>query len=82
MTNNTIRSARAAETLEAYVSAKGEDFEASTVEITDLIADLLHLAAHYAAEDGGEAEAYVDQSLRLARMHFDAEHGNPEEEAP
>jgi hypothetical protein len=81
MTSNHNRAARAAEILEAYATAKGEAFEASTDEITDLMADLLHLAAQYAGEDGGDVETYVGRVLRLAALHFDAEHGNIEEAA-
>jgi hypothetical protein len=80
-TSNETRAQRAADALEAYVAAKGEVFEACTDEITDLIADLLHLAARYAAEDSGNVEAYVEKALRCARLHFDVEHENPEEEA-
>jgi hypothetical protein len=81
MTSTQNRAARAAEILEAYAVAKGEAFEASTDEIVDLIADLLHLSAKYAAEDGGDVESYIEKALRVSRMHFDSEYGNPEEEA-
>lgn len=81
MTANTTRAARAADALEAYVVAKGEVFEACTDEITDLMADLLHLAAQYAKDDRADPEDYVEKALRLGRLHFDAEHNNPEEEA-
>ena len=80
-TSNNTRADRAEETLERYVTGKGEVFESSTDEITDLMADLLHLTAHYAVEDGEDVEAYLEKALRLARMHFEAEHENPEEEA-
>jgi len=75
-TTNDIRAGRALAALQSYVEAKGEVFESSSSEIADLIADLLHLAVR--TEEGDEA---VERCLRLARMHFDAEHNNPEEEA-
>jgi len=71
-----IRAARAKAALQSYVENKGEVFENSSDEITDLIADLLHLTARI---DHGDHS--IDSTLRLARMHFDAEHNNPEEEA-
>jgi hypothetical protein len=78
-TSNDIRAARAQDALQSYVEAKGEVFEASSSEIADLIADLLHLAARL-LEGENTAEETVERCLRLARMHFDAEHENPEEE--
>ena len=74
-TCNDNRAARAQSVLQAYVEAKGEVFENSSSEIADLIADLLHLTVRI---DQGDDP--VDSTLRLARMHFDAEHNNPEEE--
>jgi NTP pyrophosphatase (non-canonical NTP hydrolase) len=71
---NRTRAARAEAALRCYVEAKGEVFENSADEIADLIADLLHLAASI-DEDGGS----VERALRLGRLHFEAEHGNPEE---
>jgi TorA maturation chaperone TorD len=79
-TRNDIRAERAQAALQSYVEAKGEVFENSSSEIADLIADLLHLAARL-LEGENTAEETVERCLRLARMHFDAEHNNPEEEA-
>ena len=76
MTSNDTRAERAKSALQSYVEAKGEVFESSDSEIAELIADLLHLAVR--TEEGEEA---VERCLRLARIHFDAEHDNPEEEA-
>jgi hypothetical protein len=78
--NNDTRAERAQAALQSYVEAKGEVFENSSSEIGDLIADLLHLAARLleGEHSGGET---VERCLRLAQMHFDAEHENPEEEA-
>jgi hypothetical protein len=76
MTTNKTRARRAEIALQNYIEDRGEAYEASSSEISDLIADLLHLAA--SLDQGEDA---VESSLRLARMHFDAEHGNPEEEA-
>jgi hypothetical protein len=73
--NNDTRAERARTALQAYVEAKGEVFENSSSEITDLMADLLHLAVRL-----DEGEEPVESTIRLARMHFNAEHGNPEEE--
>lgn len=81
MTSNDTRAERAQAALRSYVLAKGDEFEASINEITDLIADLQHLAAFYASEDGNTAEDYIERALRLSRLHFDAENSNPEEEA-
>jgi hypothetical protein len=76
MTNisNQTRAERAEQTLMQYVEAKGEVFENSSSEIADLIADLLHLTAKL-----DEGDDPVESTLRLARLHFDAEHENPEE---
>ena len=47
------------------------------------MADLLHLAAVGTEADTDDesknTEAVIDSQLRMARMHFDAEHNNPEE---
>jgi hypothetical protein len=72
---NETRAERAEAALMQYVEAKGEVFENSSSEIADLIADLLHLAAKL-----DEGDDPIESTLRLARLHFDAEHGNPEEE--
>ncbi|MFI5109732.1 MAG: hypothetical protein ACHP78_12900 [Terriglobales bacterium] len=71
---NAERAARAQTALQHYIEAKGEAFENSSTEIVDLIADLLHLAA---TTDQGDDP--IDTTLRLARLHFDAEHDDPEE---
>lgn len=74
MSDNETRAARAMEALRQYVESKREVFENSSSEIADLIADLLHLAAWW-----DEGDDPIGSTLRLARMHFDAEHDNPEE---
>jgi hypothetical protein len=77
MTNtNDIRAERAQAALQSYVEAKGEVFENSSSEIADLMADLLHLTVRI---DHGDDP--VESTLRLARMHFDAEHNDSDEEA-
>jgi len=73
---NEARAERARTALEQYVSAKGEVFENSSSEIAELITDLLHLSVRI---DQGDDP--VESTLRLARMHFEAEHGNEIEEA-
>ena len=76
MTNlNDTRAERARIALQSYVEAKGEVFENSSSEIADLMADLLHLAVRT-----DEGEVAVVSAVRLARLHFDAEHENPEED--
>lgn len=75
-TTNDIRAQRAQAALQSYEEAKGEVFENSSSEIADLMADLLHLTVRI---DQGDHP--VESTLRLARMHFDAEHNNSEEEA-
>ncbi len=77
--SNGTRAERAQAALRSYVEAKGEVFEDSSSEIADLIADLLHFAARLPEGENTPAET-VERCLRLARMHFDAEHNNPEEE--
>ena len=72
---NTLRAQRAETVLRRYVEAKGDSFERSSSEIADLIADLLHLTVRL---DQGDDP--VTDTQRLARLHFDAEHGNPDEE--
>jgi hypothetical protein len=76
MTSNNIRAERARIALAYYVAAKGEVLENSSSEIAELIADLLHLTVRL-----DEGEQPVESTLRLAQMHFEAEHGNPEEES-
>jgi len=72
---NDGRAQRAETALREYVEAKGEVFERSSSEIADLMADLLHFAVRL-----DEGDDPVTSTLRLARLHFDAEHGTPEEE--
>jgi hypothetical protein len=78
MTSNETRAERAEIALQSYVEAKGEVFENSSSEVADLIADLLHLVARDGYDQGDEP---VERALRLAMMHFEAEHDNPEEDA-
>jgi hypothetical protein len=75
MTANQTRADRAETALRQYVEAKREVFENSSSEIADLIADLLHLTARL-----DEGDDKIESTLRLARMHFDAEHNDPDEE--
>jgi len=72
-TTNDARADRAETALRQYVGAKGEVFENSSSEI----ADLLHLSVSL-----NDWDDPVKSVLRLARMHFDAERGNPEEGEP
>jgi hypothetical protein len=74
MTASETRADRAGAALREYVTAKREPFENSSSDIADLMADLLHLAARL-----DEGDDPIDSTLRLARMHFGAEHDNPEE---
>jgi len=71
---NAARAQRAETALREYIEAKGEVFERSSSEIADLMADLLHLAVRL--DEGDDPAA---NTLRLAEMHFEAEHENPEE---
>ena len=73
--SNETRAQRAEAALMQYVEAKDEVFENSSSEIADLIADLLHLAARL-----DEGDDPIESTIRLARLHFEAEHGNSEEE--
>ena len=73
---NEVRAQRARTALEQYVAAKGAVFENNSSEIADLITDLLHLSARI---DQGDDP--VESTLRLSRMHFEAEHGHKIEEA-
>jgi hypothetical protein len=85
-TSNETRAQRAEQALYSYLEAKCYAFEQDDTEahITDLIADLLHMAARNLADDSKDesldVDAVADRMLRVARLHFDAEHGNPEEE--
>ena len=74
MNRNDACADRARAALEKYIIARNEVFENNSSEIADLIADLLHLAARL-----NDRHDPVNGTLCLARMHFDAEHGNPEE---
>jgi hypothetical protein len=67
-TSNAARAERAENALRVYVEANGEVFENSSSEIADIIADLLHLAAR--TDEGDDP---IDSTLRLARMHYEAE---------
>jgi hypothetical protein len=78
MISNETRAERAEIALRSYVEAKGEEFENSSSEVADLIADLLHLVARDGYDQSDEP---VESTLRLAQMHFDAECDNPEEDA-
>lgn len=71
---NDVRAERARTALRQYVEARGGAFEDSSSEIANLITDLLHLTVRI---DQGDDP--VESALRLARLHFDAEHDNPEE---
>lgn len=73
---NEARAGRARAALLQYVAAKGEVYEDNSSEIADLITDLLHLTVRI---DQGDDP--VESTLRLARMHFEAEYGNEIEEA-
>jgi hypothetical protein len=66
--DNRDRAERARTALQAYIEARREAFENSSSEIVDLIADLLHLTA-----DLDEGFDPIDSTIRLARMHFEAE---------
>jgi hypothetical protein len=78
--SNASRAARAQNALQTYVEAKGEVFENSREEITDLIADLLHLLARdHVAKAPPTADDVIDSTLDLARLHFEAEQADIEE---
>jgi len=75
--NNTARIERAKRTLKFYTKDKGEHYNENEIDSSDpvdLITDMLHLVA---ALDQGDNP--IDSTLRLAKMHFDAEFNNPEE---
>lgn len=72
--DNEARAKRAADAVYQYVKAKGEAYEESSSEVVDLITDLLHLTLKL--DQGDEP---IDSTLRLARMHFDAEQDEAEE---
>jgi hypothetical protein len=62
------------------VEAKGEVFENSCEEITDLIADLLHLLARdHTGKALPAADDVIESTLDLARLHFEAEQADVEE---
>ena len=67
--DNRDRAERGRTALQAYIEARNEAFENSSSEIVDLIADLLHLEPLIAMKDTSP----FDSTLRLARMHFEAE---------
>lgn len=75
-TMNDQRAARAAAALEAYIRARGEVFEHSPYEAADLIADLLHDVERTASE----WHVGVDATLKLARLHYEAEASGRENE--
>ena len=73
--SNAARADHAKNALQQYVEAKGEVFENNSSEVADLIADLLHLTARL-----DEGDDPIESTLRLAKLHFEVEHANPEEE--
>lgn len=72
--SNDDRAARAQEALAFYAAKKGQTLHWSSAQIADLVADLLHLAAFRGA---GPKE--IDGIVRLARLHHQAEHDDPDE---
>ena len=73
---NQERDDRAEIALQKYIESKGEVFERSSSEIADLMADLLHLTARI---DQGEDP--VESTIRLAKLHFQAERAEEAEAA-
>ena len=73
--DNEARAKRAADAVYGYIKAKGETYEESSSEIVDLMTDLLHLAIKL--DEGIDP---VESTLRLAQMHFEAEHADPKDE--
>lgn len=76
---NSLRITAARNTLQAYRAERGAALPVdglTVIEdyITWLIADMLHLAAY-----DNPHEKTVDRILRLARLHFAAEHFPSEE---
>jgi hypothetical protein len=72
--NERLDHARAA--IAAYFAAKGEpkrtcDAEHEDTDVSDLIADLLHLQKFLGLRD-------IDKTLATARMHYEAEQEEPE----
>lgn len=64
--SNAARAWRARKALRTYVEAKNEQLDNSTLQITELIADLLHLLASIDPE-----QSTVNHTLRRARLLFD-----------
>lgn len=71
---NDDRAARAHATLKFYADTKGESLQASSAQISDLIADLLHLAAYR-----GCGPKAVDGIVSLARLQHPAASDEPME---
>lgn len=62
---------RAEKVLSLYRGITGADSEEIETVIYDLMADLFHYAVKGNKDD---AESTVEELIRLARLHFDAEH--------
>jgi hypothetical protein len=77
---NATRRSRAERALRSYVEARGEAFEGSSSEAADLIADLLHWVQSLDEPVPAGHGSHAERTLFLAKLHFDAEYGNPEEE--
>lgn len=81
---NKDRRRYALQTLEFYCREKYKEspremeFEGIETRASDLLADIMHLVA--ANDRETDVDDVIDRLIRLARMHFDAEHNNPEEE--
>lgn len=81
---NPDRASDAKAALQWYKDISSKNEEDNITTITDLMADLMHLLVSDLQPEE-TAEDAVNYVTGLARMHFDAEHGNPEEledEAP
>lgn len=75
--NNATRRDRANRLRAHYAEIKMEVNDEDETELSDMLADMFHLAV---SESKDDTEEVCDRIVRVARMHFDAEHNNPEEE--
>lgn len=81
MSPNERRRQRAAEALKCYIYGRGEVFENSLSEMSDLIADLCHLAMVSDEKQSIWDATHSDSIIRMGQLHFFEEFENPEEDA-
>lgn len=77
MSPNERRRERAREALKSYIEGRGEVFEHSLADMSDLIADLCHLAMVSDEKLSPWDASHADSIIRMGQLHFSEEFENP-----